>query len=207
MKKKIKRLIFKLLPSHVIRYVEKNTHKTLHLTFDDGPHPEYTPQLIALLEKFNVKATFFVIGQHAEKHPELIKLIASKGHNVANHSYKHKNFASLPLKEQLSEIDKTNQLIKTILGIDTVLFRPPGGIWSFPLLWQTFKRGMILMNWSRDSLDCRDLDAKQTITLFEENPVISGDIILFHDDNAKVIDVLTVMITKWEMESFCFVNS
>lgn len=99
----------------------------IYLTFDDGPDPATTPQLLELLAENGVKAMFFLIGQKVEQHPELVERIKAGGHIVANHSYSHPFLLALPTPVLEREISRTNQAIKDITGEDPAFFRAPYG--------------------------------------------------------------------------------
>lgn len=104
--------------------------KVVYLTFDDGPSKKYTPGVLDILQKYNIHATFFVIGKNAENYPEIIKREAEEGHSLGNHSYTHVYKDIYASKESfVAELEKTNQILKSILGNDLSfrLFRFPGG--------------------------------------------------------------------------------
>jgi peptidoglycan/xylan/chitin deacetylase (PgdA/CDA1 family) len=202
MKNKIKKYIMICLPARFLRYKERDS--TIYLTFDDGPDRGVTPKVLEILKKYNIKASFFIIGEKAAQLPDIVKNIHVSNHTVANHSYYHKRFANLELFQQLEEIDLTNKTINSIIDTRCNIFRPPGGIWSFKLLWALIKKGMLLVNWNRDSLDCRDKTAQEIINIFKEQPIQGGDIILFHDDNEKVCDILQEMLPYWKKQGFNF---
>ena len=114
------------------------------ITFDDGPHPEYTEQLLDGLKERDVKATFFVTGEHASLHPDIIKRIKDEGHLIGNHTYKHTRLEKTNREEFKQELVETNQVIKEITGEDTIYVRPPYGscdkslepeLNMFPVLW------------------------------------------------------------------------
>lgn len=100
----------------------------LYLTYDDGPHPETTPQLIKLLAEENISATFFLIGSHVEKHPELVKQLAEAGHVIANHTQHHEFMPMLTSHRIETEIEKANQAIFDACGQKPNLFRAPYGV-------------------------------------------------------------------------------
>ena len=104
------------------------TNRTVNLTYDDGPNPETTPALVKLLDEEGIKATFFFIGSHIEKYPELVEMVFKSGHTVANHSYSHPFMPGLSRARMAAEIDRTNDLIEGITGEKAHLFRPPYGI-------------------------------------------------------------------------------
>lgn len=118
--------------------------KKIALTFDDGPHPDYTAQLLDGLHKRGVKATFFVTGEHAELHPEIIKRMSEEGHIVGNHTYSHIQLKDSNKEEFKKELIKTNEIITGITGEEVLYVRPPYGTWDkkfetelnmFPVLW------------------------------------------------------------------------
>ena len=95
------------------------------LTIDDGPAAPYTAQMLDVLKKYNVKATFFLIGQNAERYPNLVRRIWNEGHEIGNHSYTHPNLAAMPLREARLELTATQRVFQSILHRSTLLFRPP----------------------------------------------------------------------------------
>ena len=94
------------------------------ITFDDGPHPKFTPKVLDLLSRFNAKATFFCIGKNIEKHPELLKKIIADGHTVGNHTFSHaNNFGFLSTVKVIDELHRTNAIIKEVSGFQSKLYR------------------------------------------------------------------------------------
>lgn len=123
------------------------------LTFDDGPLPESTPVLLDALAQTGMRATFCVEGRYVAKHPELLRRIVAGGHEVANHSYTHPDFMSLTLAQAQSEITRTDDAIRAVLGHTTPYFRPPFGALSKEQgTWATQNGYQVLM-WSADSRD------------------------------------------------------
>ena len=102
------------------------------LTFDDGPDPKWTPMVLDILKKYNVKATFFLVGSQAEQYPDIVKRIVAEGHLVGNHTYTHANLAAIPAKQVQLELNATQRLIESITGRSTTLFRPPYDADSHP---------------------------------------------------------------------------
>jgi len=127
---------------------------TVALTFDDGPSPQWTPQVLDILRARGVKATFFVLGSNVAAHPEIARRIVAEGHLIANHSYGHPNFDLLSPAAQAAEIDRTNQAIQDATGAQPCFFRGPGGSHHGAsvkdLVWS---RGMDIAGWARDTLD------------------------------------------------------
>ena len=108
-------------------YSGNGAKKLVALTFDDGPESELTPQILDLLDEYNIKATFFIIGQNAAKNTDILKDIHSKGHEIGNHSWSHKYLPKISKKSKEDEILKTERLLIDVLGEYTPIFRPPYG--------------------------------------------------------------------------------
>ena len=123
---------------------EMEDSRKIAITFDDGPHPYYTEQLLDGLQERGVKATFFVTGMHAEQYPELICRMSEEGHLIGNHTYSHMQLRSGNREEFRKELIKTNEVISGITGEEVLYVRPPYGSWDksfeeelnmFPVLW------------------------------------------------------------------------
>jgi len=175
--------------------------KNILLTFDDGPHPHYTPQILNLLDIYKVKAIFFVIGEQAEKYPYLLKEIVDKGHIIGNHSYSHaKAFDLFSMGQLLADVQKANKAIKSC-GITTPkYFRPPFGITNPRIAKLVKESGMKSVGWSFRSFDT----TKQTNTKIIQrikSQVKGGDILLFHDRVERTIEILEIAL-PWLIERF-----
>ena len=126
--------------------------KLIALTFDDGPWPQYTAQILEILKKNDIKATFFVVGQVLKNYPDLGRRIVTEGHTIANHTWNHwyhyhnRQAAAL-------EIDRTSDLIYKTTGTKTTLFRPPGGILHNGLAAYAKSKKYTVVMWSADSID------------------------------------------------------
>ena len=116
-----------LLSSRVVWSVETD-EKVVALTFDDGPHEKYTTELLDRLAKYDVPATFFLIGKNVEQYPEIVKRIQSEGHEIANHSYDHPILPFYSKREIQRQIDSTSSLIESAAGVIPKYFRPPMGL-------------------------------------------------------------------------------
>ncbi|WP_246128996.1 polysaccharide deacetylase family protein [Colwellia demingiae] len=181
---------------------EKRESKSLYLTFDDGPVQGVTEGLLELLEQYQVKATFFIIGSRISKSPNLLKKIHEQKHTIANHSYSHPNFTKLSSEAMLEQIFATNELIKETTQQNCRLFRAPQGRWSIRLMFELFRLKMTAVHWSRDSVDFLKEQPEKIVKRFIDNPVRNGDIILFHDDNSRCIDALKILIPHWQSQGF-----
>lgn len=192
----------KLLPNSLFLINGKRKSKSLYLTFDDGPVQGVTEELLKLLEQYQVRATFFIIGTQINKSPDLLKKISKQKHTIANHSYSHPNFTKLSNEEMLEQISKTNELVKETTQQNCRLFRAPQGRWNLKLLFELFRLKMTAVHWSRDSMDFLKEQPEKIIKRFMNEPVKNGDIILFHDDDSRCIEVLKTLIPHWQSQGF-----
>src|SRR5690606_33012994 len=101
--------------------------REIALTFDDAPDTYFTPQVLDALKKMNVKATFFIVGNRAEKHPEIVRRMVREGHAIGNHSYNHANFNKLSDAALRAQIKKTDEILEKLIGYRPVIVRPPYG--------------------------------------------------------------------------------
>lgn len=149
------------------------------LTFDDVPDAVFTPRVLDALKQAGVKATFFVVGNRAEAHPDIMARIVKEGHEVGNHSYSHPNLPKLTDSQFRSEVTRTDQIIRNYTGSVPTLFRPPyGNTNESQLLWLASK-GKKIVGWNVDSLDWKGLNADQVSTNVLSH-VLPGSIILQH---------------------------
>ena len=192
----------KLLPNKLFLIDKKTQSKSIYLTFDDGPIPGVTDKLLTLLDKYDVKATFFIVGNCAQKHPELISKINESGHKLANHSFTHPPFHKISLAKKVREIIDTNLIIENIINEKCNMFRSPQGRWDIKLLIKLFRLNITAVHWSRDSMDFLKEEPEKIIKRFEVKPVSSGDILLFHDDDQRCIEVLDTLIPKWLSQGY-----
>lgn len=176
-----------------------NCHPTISknhvaITFDDGPNPAFTPQVLKLLEKYNAKATFFCIGLHIENHPGLFKNIIKQGHTVGNHTYSHHNmFGFFNSKQVMEELELTNKLVQNITGLKLKLFRPAFGVTNPRIKKALNALKLQAIGWNKRSLDTTGL-SKETILKRASKNIKKGDVILLHDSSEKTIWVLEQLL-------------
>ncbi|MDB4959302.1 MAG: polysaccharide deacetylase family protein [Myxococcales bacterium] len=170
------------------------TTKAIGLTFDDGPDPTYTPRVLELLAQYGVKATFFVIGERVEAHPDLVRRIALEGHELASHSYTHRNalFERRPLQGWFDTRLGIHKLEK-LLGKRTRWFRAPFGIYSWSVLAAIHRSRLVAVNWSIESRDWHPAFTPADVKARVLSAAHSGGIIVMHDGGrggAKTIHAL-----------------
>ncbi|WP_068544419.1 polysaccharide deacetylase family protein [Thalassotalea crassostreae] len=192
------------IPNKILAFKESRASKDIYLTFDDGPTPIVTEQLLSLLSKYNIKATFFMIGSNIEKHPEIAKSVVDNGHSIGNHSLTHKEFPSLSFKQQVIEVEQTNKLIDSLKAFNKKLFRVPRGKWTIFILFYCFISKIRAIHWSLDSNDYQKSSINSLINRLKNQPLKNGEIILFHDDHNLSIEILEVMIPIWLDANFKF---
>lgn len=161
-------------------YKGKSDKKQIVLTFDDGPSPEWTPKVLEELRKCGIKATFFMVGHHVQMYPEVAKMVANEGHEIANHGYAHSVTFYYTPAEIEEEIKYTEHVIREITGYTTKYFRPPKA-WMRDYIKKKVKSmGYETVLWSLNSKDWVSFNHK-IIVRYLEKSVKNGDIILFHD--------------------------
>jgi len=154
--------------------------KVVAITFDDGPSPQWTPLILDELKKANVKATFFMLGEHVKKYPQVARRVAAEGHDIGNHTYSHHVLIYYKMDELESEIKEAEHIIRQVTGKTTVFFRPPKA-WLTGEEKQKIKElGYQVVLWSLNSKDWVTFDDKYIIKYLLHH-VRPGDIILFHD--------------------------
>lgn len=171
--------------------------KYIALTFDDGPHATQTDEILAVLDRFQVKATFFPIGENIELYPEVTKRVCEAGHEIGNHTYTHAHVSKLSEEALRKEIEDTAALIKAQCGVTPVLFRPPGGDISDSAVKLVNEMGYryVLWSWKLDTRDWAAVSVDSVVNTVLKN-VGDGNIVLFHDyvvgksPTAKALEIL-----------------
>jgi len=161
-------------------YHVEGHEKLVALTFDDGPSDIWTPKILDELKKAGAKATFFMLGEHVEKYPEVARRVAQEGHDIGNHTYEHGALLYFTKEELKETIEKTERIIKEATGVTTKYFRPPKAWLSKREKIKIKEMGYEIILWSLNSKDWVNFDDKYIIRYIMRN-VQPGDIILFHD--------------------------
>ncbi|RDW19951.1 polysaccharide deacetylase family protein [Oceanobacillus chungangensis] len=183
--------------------------KMVAITFDDGPHPQYTPDILDVLAKYDAKATFFVLGAHAKKYSGLIYRQFTEGHEIANHTYNH-NYHPISSKELKKEIDDTAKIIYEITGTKPTLFRPVGGAYNDLIINTAVDSGyhVVLWSWHQDPEDWKNPSVNRITNHILSN-ISPGDIILLHDaggDRSRTITSLEKILPILEKKGYKFVT-
>ncbi|NLO81944.1 MAG: polysaccharide deacetylase family protein [Clostridiales bacterium] len=179
------------------------------LTFDDGPDPHITPQILEILEEYNVKATFFVTGENVKKYPGIAKRIVKNGHQLANHSWSHQRPTSIIPYDLLDEANKAQQIIEEEY-LSSKFFRPPYGLVTPEQMQLLKKHGYIVIIWSVDSMDWYVTSAIE-IQKCVLDKVQAGAIVLMHSAGGHhgrkaTIQALPQIITELRKRGYQFVT-
>lgn len=179
-------LTFFALPVYADEVIRSNRDagKLIALTFDDGPHSSYTEEILDILKQYNIKATFFVVGENVEAMEEKLLRAAEEGHEIGNHTYTHKFITKISENSLKSEIKKTEDIIEKVTGQKPKLFRPPGGMYNESTLKVLSEMGYSSVLWSQDTKDWTLPQVGKIEGDILKN-ISDGDIILFHDFNQK----------------------
>lgn len=179
------------------------TGSAIYLTFDDGPHPEHTPGVQAVLDRHGAKGTFFLVGKAAEAHPDVVRQLLAGGHAIGNHSMGHPKMRTLRPESQWREIDQADAVLATFDGQPRHAFRPPNGRVTASAVFACIRQRQTLALWSIDSLDYK-LPAPKVVERLQAHPVVDGDVILFHDDAAHAARALETLLPRWIEAGFSF---
>lgn len=156
------------------------------ITFDDGPSREFTPAILDILKEYDVPATFFMVGSHVEKYPDIAQRIVEEGHAVGNHTYNHRNIPTLSTKELQQELMLASAAIVEVTGVYPQYVRPPRGMYDGRFRRLANLMGQEIILWTVSSRDWRFGVTPQSIIRNVTSRVKGGDIILFHDSGALV---------------------
>lgn len=194
--------------STIINHVE-TTHKAVAITFDDGPNPVYTPQVLDIFEEVNGKATFYMIGKHMKEHPEMVKTVTANMHEIGNHTYSHPMLTELTPSDCLHEIEHTHQIIKEMTGKNPTTFRPP-------YLAYNDETANVIESLGYSTIGALNLDALDWeqpgvdhIFSKSRNHSTNGSILLFHDgfgDRSQTIAAVRKLVNELTDEGYQLVT-
>lgn len=180
--------------------VERNDKK-ISITFDAAWGIDSTRTILDILDKYNIKSTFFLVGFWVEKYPELVEEISSRGHDIGNHSTNHPYMTKLSEEQMIQELSKTGDQIKEISGKKPILFRPPFGDYNDTVIRVCRENGYYPIQWDVDSLDWKELGVQPVVDRVTRN-VRSGSIVLFHNNAKYVAEYLPIVIEKLQKDGY-----
>lgn len=169
---------------------------SIALTFDDGPDPAHTPAVLDRLKALGVRATFFVIGEKAEEHPELVARIVDEGHELGHHSYAHTPPHETSAATLVAEARRTVGLLQRRTGRKPRLYRPPYGKLTPGKLLGLWALAQTIVLWNQDPKDFAVAAADPIRQWFASAPLAGGDIVLLHDVHAGIAPALEAIIGR-----------
>ena len=173
------------------------------LTFNCAWEENDIPQLLDLLERENIKATFFLVGQWIERYPDSVRQIVDAGHEIGNHSYSHVDFVGAGEEVIRQQMEKTDALIREVTGSDPVLARVPSGSYDSRVIRLLRQEGYEVIQWDVDSIDWKKPPAEE-ITERILTKVQNGSIVLFHSGAATTLEALPDVIAGLREKGYCF---
>ncbi len=193
-----------------ILYSGNTQLREIALTFDDGPDPNYTPQILDVLQRYGIKATFFCIGRQVEAYPQIVRQEYEAGHVIGNHSWTHPDLGLLPASDILSELNQTFGAIQEVIGVQLAFFRPPYGSLSTQVLAQACHLGVTTVMWNAGE-EARDWSRPGVKFIIRQilSLVRNGSIILMHDgggDRSQTVAALPVIIQRLQDRGFQLVT-
>jgi peptidoglycan/xylan/chitin deacetylase (PgdA/CDA1 family) len=190
----IRRLLASTLPRRRFLVAGPRRSQAVCLTFDDGPHAVHTPPLLDVLRDLGVPGTFFLVGERAARHPDLVRRLVAEGHAVGHHSFHHYDPARTSSRQMAAEIRRQQRLFRELIGAPQLLFRPPHGkLTPFKIL-RCWANGMKVILWNRDPKDYTRRHAHQVRAWFRAHPLRGGDIVLLHDNQPFAAEVVPELV-------------
>lgn len=192
----IKRIASRCWPlhRHIIYRLPRSSGAAVALTFDDGPHPVYTPKVLAILADYGATATFFLLGPACEQHPQLVQAIVDGGHAIGIHGMDHSSQNLAGQAEQCRQV-----LAK--LGLHSTAFRPPRGQLPIRAFCRLALGGYTTYIWSHDRRDSLRAEGKWHDPAVPIESIAAGDIVLMHDDNAVCLQELPLILADLKQRS------
>lgn len=184
--------------------------KLVALTFDDGPNPVYTPQILDILQQYDAKATFFVLGKRVQMFPKIAIREVNDGHEIANHTFDHHYLIDVSAEKLKEEVEQTQEIIFDITEQLPHLFRPPGGYYNKTLidLAKEDRFTVVMWSWYQDTKDWKKPGVHNIVNTVLNN-VHNGDIILFHDlegDCSQTVEALKIILPELKNQGYQFVT-
>lgn len=170
--------------------------RALSISFDAAWGRANTEEILNILDRYDAKTTFFLVGFWAEKHPDLVAEIVSRGHEIGNHSATHPHMNSLSEGQMAEELRRCSDLVASITGTPTTLFRPPYGEYNDSVIRVARREGYEAVQWNVDSLDWKNISAEDMVRRCTKS-VSPGDIVLFHNDSKYILEALPKILAYY----------
>lgn len=185
-------------------YCVEREDNVITVSFDASWGGDQTLRILDLLDEYNAKATFFLVGIWVDKYPELVKEIAARGHEIGNHSDSHPQMSKLSNAQIIKELDGCSDKIEALTGVRPTSFRPPYGDYDNEVVTVSRSEGYEVVQWSIDSLDWKNKGVEDLIRRATKN-VQKGDIILFHNDSKYILDALPTILKTYQEQGFTMI--
>ncbi|MGW1997698.1 polysaccharide deacetylase family protein [Embleya sp. NPDC001921] len=192
----------------IVRSTTDPGHRTVALTFDDGPDPRWTPRVLALLDEYDVKATFCMVGPNASRHPDLVRRVVAAGHRLCDHSVTHDeqiDKRSTPRVEH-EIVSARDEITRAAPGHDVDWFRAPGGAWSPTVRQMSAAYGMKPLGWSVDTRDWEKPGVDKILDNVRRE-LRPGGVVLMHDaggDRTQSVEALARLLPWLKAEGYRF---
>ncbi|WP_144554452.1 polysaccharide deacetylase family protein [Bacillus sp. X1(2014)] len=185
------------------------SRKAVAITFDDGPNPIYTPQVLEIFSETVGKATFFMIGEQMKKNPEVVKQVAARGHEIGNHTFTHPKLSQLSNIECLEEIEKNEKLIEELAGRKPVVFRPPYLDYNQDTVSLLKQKGYPIIG--ALNLAAHDWEQPGVTHILEKSRegIKNGSILIFHDgygDRSQTIEAVRKLVSELTSQGYQLVT-
>lgn len=190
----LKNTLFAMIPSRGLLWKAQINRYHFALTFDDGPDLVYTPKILEVLRSYSMTGTFFLAGNRAEENLDLVRRIVAQGHEIANHSYTHRELSSCSLRVARDEVRHADDVLKPFLQSGRRFFRPPFGHVSPQCLIASWSQKLTVAMWSVDLKDYCARTTEEILMRLSSRPIVRGDIVLYHASNTVAIAALPAVI-------------
>lgn len=187
----------RLLPIYCVDTEEKK----VAISFDAAWGDQFTDGILEILDRYNIKATFFLVGFWVDKYPDMVKKIHEKGHDVENHSTTHPHMSKLSAEQIAHELNTTSDKIEKLTGVRPTLFRPPFGDYSNKVIETITANHHYVIQWDVDSLDWKELGTQPVVDRVTRN-VKKGSIVLFHNNAKYVLEYLPLVIERLQKQGY-----
>ena len=183
--------------------VERDDH-VIAVTFDASWGADNTPKLLDILDEYDAKCTFFLVGLWVDKYPDMVQAIVERGHEIGNHSATHPHMSKLSESKMLEELRMMSDKVEKLTGVRPTLFRPPYGDYNNSVIRTVRNAGYEAVQWSVDSLDWKNISPQDMIR--RAGKVGKGDIILFHNDSQYLLDALPTLLQSYKEQGLQMVK-
>ena len=185
-------------------YSVERDDNVIAVTFDASWGADNTPKLLDILDEYDAKCTFFLVGLWVDKYPDMVQAIVERGHEIGNHSATHPHMSKLSESKMLEELRMMSDKVEKLTGVRPTLFRPPYGDYNNSVIRTVRSAGYEAVQWSVDSLDWKNISPQDMIR--RAGKVGKGDIILFHNDSQYLLDAMPTLLQSYKEQGLQMVK-